>query len=148
MCWHGQFRIMSLPATPTTPSLSPKPMIAQSIEDIIICVLMQTLSPNVGYCCSYGLARIDAVMMGFGGNVCQAITLSISVQSCWLLSRNVDHDIIWIRWSRGDIGRRSCYPWLYCHGVLADSIIKTSLIYYLINIEPLASVVACKCCLW
>ena len=77
-----------------TPCLSPKPTIAQSIEDIIICVLMQKLSPNVGYCCSYGLARIDAVMMGFGGNVCQAITLSISVQSCWLLSRNVDHDII------------------------------------------------------
>jgi len=36
---------------------------------------------------------------------------------------------------------------LYCHGVLADSIIKTSLIYYFINIEPLASIVACKCCL-
>ena len=32
-----------------TPSLFPKTMITQSIEDIIICVSMQKLLPKVGY---------------------------------------------------------------------------------------------------
>jgi len=73
--------------------------------------------------------------MDFRAKVCQAITSSISVQSCWLLSRNVAHSINWIRRSRGDIWRKSCYPYLHCHGVLSDSIIKTSLTYYFINIS-------------
>jgi len=53
-----------------THSFSLKTMIIQSIEVIIICVFILKLPPNVGYCCSYGLAKIDAAMMGFRAKIC------------------------------------------------------------------------------
>jgi len=86
------------------PSLSPYTSITQSIVDIIICVFMYKLPPKVWYCCSYGLAYIDPTMMSSRTNRRQAITLSITVLSRWLLLIIVARDVIWIWKSRGDVG--------------------------------------------
>ena len=111
-------------------------------------------TPLSAFLCKNYRERLDIIVVtarrksmvddGFQSKVCRAITLSISVQSCWLLCRNVTHDIIYAR-SRGDIGRRSCYPNFPCRVVLAASNIKTSLIHFFINIELLVSFFEYKC---